>query len=342
MSEGIVSRITGTLLLLLLINLRGFSQDVSLHRAKFMFYNVENLFDIYNDPHTDDDEFLPGGLRRWNYERYNNKINCIFKTIMAAGEYSPPELIGLCEVENRKVLNDLIYNTNLSKFNYSIIHEDSPDPRGIDVSLIYRKEAIKIFSYRYFVPPVRLGNEFKTRSVLYVKCGIFGDTVHIFLNHWPSKRGGVLAGDSQRFLIAEMIRSKSDSIALQQKKEPFIIIAGDFNSTPDDRVIRFLTDNYTSGLSLVNLSETLPGNSGTYKYKGVWQMIDQVIVSEALIDPSNGLCPGDYMLKIFRPGFLMQKDQNYPGEKPFSTYLGYKYQGGYSDHLPILLELGKK
>ncbi len=340
MSEGIVTRITCTLSLLLLFISKGYSQDDLSHPVRFMFYNVENLFDTYNDSLTDDDEFIPSGLRRWNYERYSNKINSLCKTILAAGEFYPPAIVGLCEIENRKVLENLVYGTTLAKFNYGIIHEDSPDPRGIDVCLIYRKDLIKIFDYKYLIPEGVVRVMFKTRSVLYLKFGVSGDTLHLFLNHWPSRRGGVLAGETIRVKIADMIRQKVDSIALYSGSKALILIAGDFNATPDDQVIRLLTANYPSGLSLINLSAGLLGNIGTYRYMGTWEMIDQVIVSKPVIE--SLLCHETGALKIFKPQFLLQDDPKYPGERPFATYLGYRYQGGYSDHLPVILDLIKK
>lgn len=336
MSKGIVTRITGTLSLLLLFICKGYSQDDLAHPVRFMFYNVENLFDTYNDSLSDDDEFTPSGVRRWNYKRYSGKINSLCKTILAAGEFYPPAVVGLCEIENRKVLEDLVYGTSLAKFNYGIIHEDSPDPRGIDVCLIYRKELLKIIDYRYLIPAEIPREEFKTRSVLYLKCSVGGDTLHLLLNHWPSRRGGVLAGETIRIKIAEMVRNKADSIASHSGNHAFIIIAGDFNATPDDRVIRLLTANPPSGLSLISLSAGLPGNSGTYRYMGTWEMIDQVIVSKPVIE--SRLCDETGALKIFRPQFLLQDDPKYPGVRPFATYLGYRYQGGYSDHLPVLLD----
>jgi hypothetical protein len=187
MSNGIAIKITGTLSLLLLSLGEVFPQFAGEQSARIMFYNVENLFDIYDDTATDDDEFLPGSVRRWNFRRYERKISSLYKTISAAGEWSPPVIVGLCEVENRKVLEDLVYGTNLSKYNYGIIHQDSPDPRGIDVCMIYRKEFIEILNWSYFSPESGNESESATRSVLYAKCFAGGDTIHLFLNHWPSR-----------------------------------------------------------------------------------------------------------------------------------------------------------
>jgi hypothetical protein len=339
MSEGIVSRFTGTLLLLLLIFSEGYTQEAAIPPVRLMFYNTENLFDTFNDTLTEDDEFLPYGLRRWNPRRYYAKINSIFKVITAAGEWYPPAVISLCEVENRRVLEDLIYGTNLSKYDYGILHRESPDPRGIDVCLVFRKDVVSILNYRYLVPEVTGPDRFASRSILYANCLVMEDTLHLFVNHWPSRRGGVLAGEDQRYMIAEMIKNMADSIASLSAGKAKIIMMGDFNSTPDDNVIILLSGRYLSGLSMVNLAADIPPGIGSYRYKGTWELIDQVIVSDALLKCTKGLYTDNGMFKIFRPDFLLIKDPVYPGSSPFSTYNGYRYREGYSDHLPILLDL---
>lgn len=338
MSKGIAAVIVA-ISLHLMSGIMVFSQPETGQSMRFMFYNVENLFDIYDDPAVDDDEFLPDAERRWSVWRYRTKINSLFKTISAAGEWSPPAIVGLCEVENRKVMEDLIYTTNLSKFNYGIIHEDSHDPRGIDVCLIYRKEIVNVLSWCYFRPVNSEGIPAATRSVLYSKVIAGEDTIHIFVNHWPSRRGGVLAGESTREDLALMLRSKADSLAGIYDCRINIIIMGDFNATPDDNVIRMISEPFGSGLSLVNLSETLGKSKGTYRYRGTWEIIDQIIISGYLPDHGEGESGLRAVIKIFDPDFLLKKDPVYPGLSPFSTWSGYRYQGGFSDHLPVLLDL---
>lgn len=339
MSEGIVTRFTGTLLLLLLIYCEGYPQEASAPEVRIMFYNVENLFDTFDDTLTEDDEFLPRGLRRWNSRRYYTKISSLFKTITAAGEWNPPSVIGLCEIENKKVLEDLIYGTNLSKYDYGILHRNSPDPRGIDVCLVYRKDVVAIISSRFMIPFITRPDQFTSRSVLYAKCLIMGDTVHLFVNHWPSRRGGVLAGEAQRLLIAGMVRDRADSIASASGGKARIIMMGDFNSTPDDNIINLLTGRYGSGLTMINLAADKPSQEGSYRYMGIWELIDQAIVSEYFLNCPGGLFTSRDMFRVFRPEFLLIKDAAYPGKSPFSTYSGYRYRGGYSDHLPVLLDL---
>ncbi|MCX6255631.1 MAG: endonuclease [Bacteroidia bacterium] len=340
MLKGIVTGITGTLVLLTTIINRGYSQDVRFQPVRLMFYNVENLFDIYDDTLKDDNDFLPNGLMRWNLTRYNKKINSLYKTIVAAGEWNPPAIVAFCEVENRKVLEDLVYGTYLSKYNYRIIHEESPDQRGIDVCLIYRKECTEILDFRYWIPSVIKSEDFASRSILYAKLVISTDTVHLIVNHWPSRRGGVLAMEGIRMRISAMVKGKADSIIEKSSAGSKVIIIGDFNSTPDDREMKSLTATAESGRVLVNLSESLAGDGlGTYRFMGTWEMIDQVIVSDRLLTCDKGLYTDEKMLRIFKPDFLLRKDPKYPGFSPFSTYRGYRYQGGFSDHLPVLLDL---
>jgi len=328
-------------LLLLSVKYRCYSQDPVQRPVRLMFYNVENLFDISDDPLTGDNDFLPGGVMKWTSGRYYRKINSLYKTIVAAGSSSPPDIVSFCEVESRKVLEDLAYGTYLAKVDYWIIHEDSPDQRGIDVCLLYRADRLSLIDYRYWIPSGIKKEDYTTRSVLCARFSFRGDTFHVILNHWPSRRGGVLAGETLRGKISAMVREKTDSIAGSGPEGGKVIIAGDFNCTPDDNEIRSLVEHGQKRLSLTDLSGHLADEGqGTYRYRGTWEMIDQVIVSGALLTSGKGLFTRTDMLTIFRPEFLLKKDPKYPGLSPYATYVGYRYQGGFSDHLPVLLDLG--
>ena len=337
MSKGIAV-FSGTLFLLIFTLSSGFSQKPVVPPVRIMFYNVENLFDIYDDTLTEDNDFLPSGMMRWNYSRYKKKLSLLYKTIIAAGDWSPPGIVAMCEIENRRVLQDLIDNTNLYKFGYEIIHEDSPDERGIDVALIFRKDLIKILYFRYLIPSDS-GEILRTRSVLYSKCLIHSDTLHLFINHWPSRRGGVLAGESDRIIISDLVRNKCDSISRNQP-DAKILITGDLNCAPEDPVIKRLMRVTGDGSRLKNLSDSLSSTgAGSYRYSGTWEMIDQVIVSDFLLNDVSGLSACRNDITVFKPDFLLMDDPGYPGLRPFSTYRGYRYQGGFSDHLPILVDL---
>jgi len=333
----------GPLVLMFMFNVLAYSQVQSDSLpVRLMFYNTENLFDTDDDTLKEDDAFLPGGLMRWNRTRYLKKINAVYKTIIAAGEWNPPAIVGLCEIENRKVLEDLVYRTALSNFGYGIVHEESPDPRGIDVCLIFRKDVVNVIDHRAWIPPGIRRDEFHSRNVLYVKCAVLGDTIHLIINHWPSRRGGVLAGEPMREEVAAMVRNAVDSLYNISGNLLKVIVLGDFNCSPDDPVITSLIKSPVPGEHiLLNLADQHPkGSMGTYRYMGTWETIDQVIVSEGLLKGNRGLYAEKKNFRIFSPDFLLRKDSKYPGMTTFSTYSGYRYIGGFSDHLPVLLDIG--
>ncbi len=319
------------------------SQENIQKKFRFMFYNVENLFDTEDDPATEDDEFLPGGERRWNINRYRLKLQSIYKVITAAGEWDPPAIVGICEAENKKAIDDLLLLTPLGKSgDYDIVHEDSDDPRGIDVCLIYRKDYVKLLYYKYIYPFSFYSRNIRTRKVLYSKFLVENDTLHLFLNHWPSRRGGVLAGEESRIALANLLIQQADSVRKSSGECSKIIFAGDFNSLPSSDEIKVLTDSGEKGSFLnLGMSHFLRG-TGTYKYEGIWEMPDQIIVSKTML-PDFQRCRGIYtsedFFEIFSPDFLLLRDRKFSGQKPFSTYSGYSYQGGFSDHLPVILDL---
>jgi endonuclease/exonuclease/phosphatase family metal-dependent hydrolase len=208
--------------------------------------------------------------------------------------------------------------------------------------MIFRKDLVSVIEYKLWIPAGVRMDDFHTRSILYAKCKILSDTIHLIINHWPSRRGGVLAGEPVRNGISLMIRNAVDSLYNVSSGELKVIILGDFNCAPDDPVILALVNPaLTSKVSLINLADqNRTNNSGTYRYMGTWEMLDQVIVSEGLFKCNKGLFTDIKNFRIFRPDFLLRKDPKYPGMTTFSTYRGYRYQGGFSDHLPVLLDLG--
>ncbi len=303
---------------------------------RILFYNVENLFDTIDNAQTNDNEFLPEGSKNWNGYRYWKKINQIFQVIAAAGGDTPPEIIGFCEVEDFLPLYHIINNTPLLKYSYKIVHYNSPDHRGIDVALLIRKDAVKLISSR----PVRVSLDTSgvvtTRDILYASLLVGSDTLHTFVNHWPSRMGGQAKSEPKRMLAASTLKALTDSIT-KTNAESKILVMGDFNDEPENNSLRSLEDG-----SLINLSRVLKKecDCGTYKYRNNWNMIDQILVSENLIDESNkDVQP---VLSIINKDFLLVDDQTYGGEKPFRTYLGPRYQGGFSDHLPIMLKINLK
>lgn len=316
---------------------------------RVMFYNVENCFDCFNDSLKLDDEFLPMGERHWTWEKYQKKTKKIAKVIMAAGGWEFPDIIGLCEIENRFVLDGIFKFGHLNKVGYQIIHRESPDRRGIDVALVYQPEVFHPIDTS-FIQLVYKGEEKSTtREILYVKASLHtSDTIHVFVNHWPSRWGGQLESEYKRLTAAKLLRNQVDSI---QKCSPKanILIMGDFNDYPDNKSLSTVlaAESIKSKINdkeLYSLAIDLNRYTsiGSHKYQGRWGMLDQFIVSGTLLNQSAVLyCKNDGM-SLFAPDFLLEKDKTHYGLKPFRTYVGYKYHGGFSDHLPVILDFWRK
>lgn len=323
-------------------DLTGSSRDERGH-YRFMFYNVENLFDTKDESGKDDDEFLPDGARFWTWNRLNDKLTSLYKAIAAVGMWEPPEVIGMCEVENRDVLQLLIRQTPLGSFSYRIVHRDSPDQRGIDVALMIRTDKVSVLDSAFYplvFPPDTIS---ATRDILYAKTLILTDTLHVFVNHWPSRLGEALA-ERNRFLAGQYLRSLTDSI-LDANPQANILIMGDFNDEPGDRSLTeglgaFLDILPSNGKLYNMMTGFYPVRSlGTIKYREQWSVFDQFIVSRALLDSQGGLYTGPGFAGILQEEFLLEPDERYGGYRPFRSYDGFRYRGGFSDHLPVFLDL---
>ncbi|MCC5915915.1 MAG: endonuclease/exonuclease/phosphatase family protein [Cryomorphaceae bacterium] len=307
------------------------------------FYNVENLFDVYDDSLTMDEAFTPDGNYRWDTYRWNKKTTDLAKVIRNMGGWEPIELLGLCEIENRLVIEKLINHPTLKNAGYEIIHRDSPDRRGIDVGAIYRPEKFKLLDQRFHRLTLPDDDNFRSRDILYIKGLVLGDTLHVFFNHWPSRYGGQVKSEPKRIAAANLLKEKTDSL-LSNLDEPTIIILGDFNDEWDDVSLRkhLQAGKPSDSLLLVNLMSELPTNFGTLRYQGKWGYLDQIIVPQYLLDAGGYWKINNYPDLIYRPDYLLHQDEKYAGEKPFRTFIGFRYQGGYSDHLPIFIDLYKK
>ena len=294
------------------------------------WWNVENLFDLRDDPKTNDDEFTPTGDRHWTRRRLNDKVNGIYKTLLMM---DLPDVVGLGEVENAYVLRELCQGTPLAQIPYRYVHYDSPDRRGIDVALIYRTDRFTVTHSRSISVSDSAEGYF-TRDILLVE-GVTaeGDSVCLLVNHWPSKRGGEEA-DAQRLRIADTLRRQM--VELHAKHPTAAIIAmGDMNSTAEEEAISvgmgFGSDSISpDGIRLLTLR--LPRDIGSHKYQGQWRYIDQMFL---LADESWQV----KKLKLLRFDHLLTDDGNRPGQRPKRTYQGPRYEGGLSDHLPLLLKL---
>ncbi len=312
---------------------------------RVMFYNVENLFDTYNDSLKRDDDFTPQGQYYWSNRKYNNKLEKISKVIIGLGQWELPEIVGICEIENLRVLQDLISKTPLKGSSYGIIHKESPDSRGIDVGFLYRKDRFTPIEYE--AVPIKFPFDGRTtRDILHVK-GRFnsGDTVHFFVNHWPSRWGGQKETDRKRIFAAEVLKRKTDSL-FRKDINPNIIIMGDFNDYPENTSLKdtlqalFNFDNPQPD-KLYNLSYYIQENQaiGSHKYQGEWGVLDQMIVSGNLLKKEASLKTAPENNHVFNAPFLLEKDEKYVGYTTNRMYIGFRYHGGYADHLPVYLDL---
>lgn len=308
-----------------------------------LFYNVENLFDIQDDPETNDNEYLPDAERKWNQQRYLTKIRHLAKVIAAAGR-DLPVIVGLTEVENDRVLDDLIHRSVLQRGDYRFIHYESRDERGIDVAMLYRQMFFRPLSSRPIPVRFPFDPDDRTRDLLYVK-GEFAskDMVHFFLNHWPSRREGVLETEPKRLEAARILKASVDGI-FDEDPRAKIIIMGDFNDPPDSesisKVLGARGPNISEGDRLHNLAyQAFLQRLGTINHKGKWLLYDQFIVSPNMLESTGGVHLLKRGFKILKRKWMLFTDPRYRDKKPDKTYSGTEYHGGYSDHLPIFMVL---
>ena len=315
------------------------------HSLRLCFYNVENLFDCENDSLKRDDVFTPEGSYHWTPYRYRLKLNNIAKVLIAMGDWSVPDIICLAEVENEKVLKDLLSKTPLTYRSYAIVHYESPDSRGIDVALLYQKEKVSVVYSEPITWVYPQDTTFKTRDILYVKIVVpqLSDTLHIFVNHWPSRYGGYAQTMDKRNYAASVLRQKIDSI-LQQQTDAKIICCGDFNDYHYNEsvaeVLRAKSPEEVQNDGLIHMLHPYfkSATIGTHKYQSSWGILDHLVVNQALYHAVSGF-KAERAGHIFSADFLLQVDEANMGLKPYRTYSGMKYVGGFSDHLPIYTDI---
>lgn len=328
------------LYLFVLLSICIYSQD---EIFRVMSYNIENYFDCVDDPLTHDEEYLPGGMRGWNYQRYTQKQYNIARVIASLGSWEPPALIGLCEVESRKAMMDLIRGP-LKNIGYRFSHFESPDFRGIDVALLYHPEQFNILQEQAITVRFLDNPQSTTRDILYVKgTAPIGDTLHVFVCHFPSRLGGELESEGKRVRAATVLRQSVDSLFMLNAQAN-IIIMGDFNDHPDDMSLSEMLqaacpDDNLKSAQLYNLIFPFHVEGrGTHKHEGEWGVLDHLIVSDNLLKSENKLSTSCRNTYIHDPPFLMEDDLKFLGLKPRRTYIGMKYNDGFSDHLPIYLD----
>ncbi len=305
------------------------------------FYNVENLFDIANEPGKRDGEFTPVGSKKWTGERYQKKLDTLSRVLSSINENELPEIIGLCEVENRKVVADLANSGQLAKGNYKIIHYESPDFRGIDCALIYRSDEFKVIESFPVKVTFKDDSNYTTRDILYVKGKTNNrEEFHIFVNHWPSRIGGLAKTEPKRIEVARILKSKIDSVLATSPKAK-IIVLGDMNDEPSNKSLAEILSAHkpeTDNAELVNLMYPIHQNNlGSYNYRGNWNMLDNIVVSTNLLDKKGFECI-DKKGFVFSTVWMEHKNRN--GQiSPSRTYGGSNYYEGISDHFPVYFTL---
>jgi predicted extracellular nuclease len=311
------------------------------------FYNLENLFDTENDSLTYDDDRTPDGRDRWTTRRYRDKIEKLSRSISGIGKEltgTPPDLIGLCEAENRQVLADLIQHPNLLDGNYGLIHFDSPDERGIDVALLYKKNCfspVAFSSHRLLVFNEDDERDY-TRDPLVVSGLLDGEMIHLIVNHWPSRSGGQERSDPYRKAAAALNSTILDSLG-KVSRDPKIIIMGDFNDNPtDDSLKKILnakgdTSALEKGMLYNPMENMYKKGAGSLAYRDAWNLFDQVLLNAFLVKDSAGYYRF-WKAGIYNPGFLRSKSGRFRGY-PARTYSGGRYTNGYSDHYPVYIYL---
>ena len=279
-------------------------------------YNLENLFDCQHDTLKNDFSFLPDGDHHWTYHKYQTKLDHIAQVVVNIAGWESAAFVGLCEVENASCLRDLCYR--LKRFHYKFVHYDSADERGVDVALLYDSTKVKVLNSKALRVDLE---EDKTRDILYVSALIHEqDTLHVMVCHLPSKLGGSAASEWKRKAAKQVIHQQVDSI-LQVDPKAKIVVMGDMNSDPQNDLSHL--ENLMTDAKRVG--------QGTHKYQGIWSCIDQFYVSLSLIPHAQA--------SIFSPEWLLEEDPKYLDYQPKRTYIGYRYHGGYSDHLPIVLKI---
>jgi len=318
------------------------SEDTDFTTATVAFYNLENLYDTEDDPAIIDESYLPTSPLQWDETRYRTKLNHLASVIEKLGSDLGPDVLGVTEVENKRVLEDLIKEPAIASRRYKIVHFESPDPRGIDVALIYKPDHFEVTAQRAVrmpLPDTTMG----TRDVLLVDGKLNGDPVTFLVCHWPSRRLREKS-DIRRFSIARQTRQLVDE-KLATNPQAKILLMGDLNDTPADSSIVHLLNASSESRNLrpgqmYNAFFHLQGQGkGTLFYRGKPDIFDQIILSNGLVNGS-GLHYRSGSASIYAPERLTSPESKFSGE-PLRTYGGRRYLGGYSDHFPVYLTLTK-
>lgn len=309
------------------------------------FYNVENFMDTINDPLTKDEEFTPKSDKNWNTEKYFKKVEHINQVIDSLGF---PAIMGFAEIEHGANLQDLCSTKKMQDKKYKWVSQESPDERGIDVGLIYRSDVVQLIDFKAIpvvIPAtVAIKGDSSTRDILYFRCKINNiDTLHVFVNHWPSRSGGELQSDPLRQFAAMVLRQSIRPL-ISKSPNALILAIGDFNDTPTDNSISEILgaqSRSSKDALLINPGLDVEGDwTGSHCFRGRWNLLDQIIYAKGFVSSSSPFLTPEF--NIYHPRFILFKDPKTQKLQPNRTYGGNLYYGGYSDHLPVYLDLRLK
>lgn len=334
--------------ILILISTAACAQSTDEKVLFVSFWNLENLFDTTDDPQKNDEEFIPEGAKQWTSDRLERKFYNLARVIRSMNNGNGPDILGVCEVENNNLLDSLV-GKHLFDKNYLTESPEAPDERGIQTGIIYNSEKLKLL--QVYADTVYLDRNIQTRLILGVKFLLksTNDTLYVFVNHWPSRRGGESDSEPRRIKAAETLRNRIEKIFSQNNKAN-IVVMGDFNDEPlNNSILNYLKAKpiLCDSIEMINQITHKEDNSdlfnlayksfsegeGSYKHQNDWNMLDQIIVSKELIIGSRVryMCNS---FQVYKPEFMITKSGKYQGT-PFPTYGGNRYLGGYSDHFPV-------
>ena len=318
---------------------------------KVVFYNFENLFDTINDPDVLDEEFTPEGLKRWNSTKYNKKIANLERVLfdIAVEDKDFPAVIGVSEIENRNVMEDVIAQSKLAHADYRVVHYDSPDLRGVDVGFYYRPDVFKLEGSEpipFHMPELP---DFRTRDFVTMWGTIDSEPFFFLVSHWPSRLGGKEASDPKRMAAARRVKEIVDSVQCANPATK-VVVMGDLNDdATDDSIVEGLSakgkpQDVQPGDMFNPFIALLKAGYGTLAYRDSWNLFDNIVVSANLVDAPAGtlrlLAVGKFYGGIFRRPYMIQKSGQYKGY-PLRTFVGNDFQGGFSDHFPVYIYIGK-
>ncbi len=312
------------------------------------YYNLENLFDIEDDPKIRDEEYTPEGSKNWDSTKYANKLANMSEVINKLGTSITPNglaVLGVSEIENRRVLEDLVAHENLKGRNYKIVHYDSPDARGIDVGLLYNPKFFKVTNSVSYDLTFEHSPDYKTRDQLLVSGELDGELMHIIVVHWPSRRGGQSASEPRRIDAAKLGRKIIDSL-LTQDPNAKIVLMGDLNDDPNNKSVKeyIRAKAKIAKVKQGDMYNVMYGHfkkgNGTLAWNDAWNLFDQLIISKSMTseDASTYVY---HKSVVFNKSFLKQKEGRFKGY-PHRTHAGGQYLNGYSDHFPVFLILKKE